>query len=144
MVRTYEDHRPGYLCLQLRKRNRIVPGLRSKNRNMLAHAVLAPDQVLALRNALTQFLGAKRQFTSVGDTNRAGSTTNNIKFEIRTDNPQQAYDMARLMLLVGNLYGGACCVKGAVTHGPWPPLPGVQLSPQAAELAAALRSIFEA
>lgn len=141
MVRTYEDV-DDRLVLQLRSRGKTDPE-ESLEHNMLAHASLTQDHVLQLRNVLSQFLRRRRRFTPVGDTSDAGSSINNFKFEVRTDNPQQAYDMAQLMLLVGTLYGVACCVDGAVGHGPWPAPAGECLSPEAQELATALRALFE-
>ena len=142
MIRVYHDT-DDRLALQLRKTGPITSGPRARWRNMLAHVSITAEQALILRNALTQFLGGKRRFSPVGDTSNAGSTTNNFKFTIRTDNPQQAYDMARLMLAVGNLYGTACCVDGTVEHGPWPWPLGSQLSPEAKQLLTLIRALLE-
>ena len=142
-VRTYTDTTPGGLCLQIRKTDPITTGNKAKKRNMLAHVVLNTVQVHMLRGALSEFLKSPRKYDHVGNTMSAGIEVNNIKFEIRTDNAQQAYDMAQLMLIVGNAYGGACCVRGGVNHGPWPALPGDRMSHEARGIAAAIMSLFE-
>ena len=141
-VRLYGDTREDHLCLQIRKRNPITPGGKARKRNMLAHAVLSSEEVLVLREALTQFLGGGLLPGPVGDISNAGAEVSSFKFEIRTDNAQQAYDMARLMLVIGNLYGSRCCVDGIVAHGPWPALPGDKLSPEAQGVSVALRALF--